>query len=112
MNSILFGGASDVPPVRAPDNDGDSASVSVEASDESAGVGGTAAPLASTTVPKIVVIVNVELDENMGFACTLSILPSGAQRPTRVAGCGVGSLQISSGTPFGEPCAAAPTGRS
>ena len=53
-------------------------------------------------------IVNVELHENMEFACPPSIPPSGAQRASRVGRRRVDGLQIPSRTPFGESRATAP----
>ena len=59
------------------------------------------------TVP----IVNVELNENMEFACPPSIRPSGAQRTSGVGHRRFGGLQIPGHTPGGEPRATAPTRR-
>ncbi len=56
----------------------------------------------------IVPIVNIELNENMEFACPPSTLLSGAQRTLHVGRRRVGSLQISSHTPVGEPRASPP----
>src|SRR6266481_5523976 len=56
----------------------------------------------------IVPIVNIELNENMEFACPPSIPPSGAQRALRVGRRRVSGLQISRRTPVGEPGASTP----
>ena len=53
-------------------------------------------------------IVNIELNENIELARPSSILPSGAQRASRVGRQRVGSLQISSCPSAGEPRAPAP----
>jgi len=72
-------------------------------------------PLASVVPPIqprfIVRIVNVELHENMEFAYTPSIPPPGAQRTWPVGRSRIGGYQIPSGSPSGEPGAAAPTRR-
>ena len=56
-------------------------------------------------------IVNVELNENMEFACPPSIRPTGAQRTSGVGHRRFGGLQIPGHTPGGEPRATAPTRR-
>jgi hypothetical protein len=56
-------------------------------------------------------IANRELHENMEIVCPRSILVSGVQRTSCVGRHRIGSLQILSRTPFGEPRAMAPTRR-
>ena len=57
-------------------------------------------------------IVNPELHENAELAWPPPIPPSGGRRISRVGRCRAGVLQLPSRTPFGEPRATAPTGRS
>src|ERR1700730_16876993 len=59
--------------------------------------------------PTVRLSLNVELNEDMEFACTPSVPLSGARRPSSFGRHGVGGLQIPSRTSFGESRAAAPT---
>ena len=70
------------------------------------------APIVAEAKSEVAVgIVNIEQNENMELARPSSIPPSGAQRPSRGRRQRVGSLQIASHTPVGEPRPPAPTRR-